>query len=591
MRSRWHALALLLAGAVTLSNCSVWSGDDYADARPAEGLPWWEVSQGWSDTQRKQFWFMDQGSRLLPYDWFLHLELEDSTQLLRADANIERLGYIPAPADPTWNPDGLPIGLAKGGADTEGTVWLGPTCALCHVNRIALDGKPTLIDGAPTLGDFETFNQQIIDALLMTWTTAEKFDRFAGKVLGDNASSAARAELMGKMQLQTQVLAIKQEQNRGPYPYGHGRVDAIGAIFNQVTAQILKAPDNWRPADAPVSYPFLWGASQSSVVQWTGLAPNDRAGFGPLMRNVGEVIGVFGVVEVVNRSGDAYLRAEDTLEDHLRNASRFGYRSSVNMENLGRLEKLVRRLRAPRWPANLLPAPDPAKAARGEAIYRARCIACHALVARRDQYKSYEPVMIEVAKVGTDPKVADNFLLATNTRTGQPWASGKLEGTHAYVIGGDRYGPELPTRAGSQPISPRGSALVTVGTGVLLGHPPAAVKAAFQSYSRARAEKTFNPRSYKARPLNGIWATAPYLHNGSVPNLFELLLAPEHRATRFYVGSREFDPIKVGYRSDAGTGGFEFDTRLAGNHNGGHPYGSGLTDAEKFDLVEFLKTL
>ena len=42
------------------------------------------------------------------------------------------------------------------------------------------------------------------------------------------------------------------------------------------------------------------------------------------------------------------------------------------------------------------------------------------------------------------------------------------------------------------------------------------------------------PPSYKARPLNRVWATAPYLHNGSVPNLTDLLRAPEERATIFY---------------------------------------------------------
>lgn len=590
MRLHWSVFTTLFS-CLAIAGCTLWPSDDKPDAELATDLPWWQVSQGWSDKQRREFWFADQGSRMIPYDWFLHLELADSRQLLRADANIDRLGYIPAPADPRWNPDGLPIGLARGKADEEGTVWLGPTCAFCHVNKIELDGKPTVIDGAPTLGDFETFNQQLIEALLATWSSAEKFARFSEKVLGPDAAAEAVAALKGKMQLRTQVLATKQEQNKAPHPYGHGRVDAVGAIFNQVMAQVLKVPDNWRPADAPVSYPFLWGASQSSVVQWNGLAPNDKAGFGPLMRNVGEVIGVFGVVEVVNRSGDEYLKAEDTLEDHLRDASKFGYKSSVNLENLGRIEKLVRHLRSPQWPANVLPAPDAQKAARGETIYRARCIACHELVAREDQHKSYEPKMIEVAQVGTDPKMADNFLLASNSRIDKPWASGKLEGTHTYIIAGPRYGADAPTQENGQPISPRGAALVTTGTGILLGYPGAAVKAAFLSFSKARAEQPFSPRSYKARPLTGIWATAPYLHNGSVPNLFELVSAPQERSTTFYVGNRRFDPVKVGYQSQPSPHAFEFDTRLAGNDNGGHPYGTGLTEAQRFDLVEFLKTL
>ena len=52
---------------------------------------------------------------------------------------------------------------------------------------------------------------------------------------------------------------------------------------------------------------------------------------------------------------------------------------------------------------------------------------------------------------------------------------------------------------------------------------------------------------YKARPLNGIWATAPYLHNASVRTLYQLLLPAEQREKTFNLGSKEFDPVNVGY--------------------------------------------
>ena len=55
---------------------------------------------------------------------------------------------------------------------------------------------------------------------------------------------------------------------------------------------------------------------------------------------------------------------------------------------------------------------------------------------------------------------------------------------------------------------------------------------------------------YKARPLNGIWATAPFLHNGSVPTMYDLLLPVAERPKTFYLGSREYDPEKMGYRTD-----------------------------------------
>lgn len=103
-----------------------------------------------------------------------------------------------------------------------------------------------------------------------------------------------------------------------------------------------------------------------------------------------------------------------------------------------------------------------------------------------------------------------------------------------------------------------------------------------------------DPRmAYKGRPLNGIWATAPYLHNGSVPTLYDLLLPPEERPKTFYTGSTEFDPVRVGYVSTAGgKNTYRFDTTVEGNLNGGHDYGNAqLTDEQRWDLVDYMKTL
>jgi hypothetical protein len=108
-------------------------------------------------------------------------------------------------------------------------------------------------------------------------------------------------------------------------------------------------------------------------------------------------------------------------------------------------------------------------------------------------------------------------------------------------------------------------------------------------------------RGYKARPLDGIWATPPFLHNGSVANLFELLSPVYERQTQFWVGNFEFDPVRVGYRSEPFPGGFLFDTRITGNGNGGHEFrdgcrqqgviGRALAPEERLALIEYLKVL
>jgi hypothetical protein len=104
--------------------------------------------------------------------------------------------------------------------------------------------------------------------------------------------------------------------------------------------------------------------------------------------------------------------------------------------------------------------------------------------------------------------------------------------------------------------------------------------------------------AYKARPLNGIWATAPYLHNGSVKSLYELLLPVEKRAKTFWVGNRDFDPREVGFVNQPSPVGSWFRVADAsgkaihGNSNNGHDYGSKtLTEPERWALVEYMKTL
>jgi hypothetical protein len=99
-----------------------------------------------------------------------------------------------------------------------------------------------------------------------------------------------------------------------------------------------------------------------------------------------------------------------------------------------------------------------------------------------------------------------------------------------------------------------------------------------------------NIYGYEARPLAGIWARAPYLHNGSVPSLAQLFrLKP--RQQRFYAGSLAYDPVDVGFVSDGSKGGALLDTTLPGNSNQGHEYGTRLSESEKRDLITYLKSL
>ncbi|WP_419863152.1 cytochrome c [Candidatus Poriferisodalis sp.] len=113
-------------------------------------------------------------------------------------------------------------------------------------------------------------------------------------------------------------------------------------------------------------------------------------------------------------------------------------------------------------------------------------------------------------------------------------------------------------------------------------------------FSRFRATN-----GYANLPLDGVWLRAPFLHNGSVPTLRDLLRPPEDRPIVFYRGNPAYDYDDVGFvssRPSAGESqaeapsGFRFDTTLRGNGNGGHLYGTDLSDGQIDALIEYLKT-
>jgi hypothetical protein len=99
---------------------------------------------------------------------------------------------------------------------------------------------------------------------------------------------------------------------------------------------------------------------------------------------------------------------------------------------------------------------------------------------------------------------------------------------------------------------------------------------------------------YAAMPLDGVWLRAPYLHNGSVPTLHDLLTAPAERPQVFWRGYDVYDFDKGGFVSsgpEAEREGFRYDTSTRGNGRQGHAYGTDLPAGAKRELLEYLKTL
>jgi len=290
-------IGLVLGLAFSVGGCQTTAESPQGSAaEETAGAPdYIALDQGWNDDLRKRFWFTDQGSQIVPYKWFLALETANNEEPFRSDHNLSKLGYLPK-GPSALNPDGLPVGFGKAVDSRDGSAWMGLTCAACHTGQVNYRGVRIRIDGGQTLGDFNRFVNELIGALQGTRDDATKFQRFVVKTLGSGAGPQAEADLRQALQARTAQLENRLSLQKPTYAVGPARVDAIGNIFNEVLVNGLGVPENGRPPAAPVSYPFLWDTPQHDVVQWNGVAPN--IGVGPLLRNVGEVLGVFGVATV-----------------------------------------------------------------------------------------------------------------------------------------------------------------------------------------------------------------------------------------------------------------------------------------------------
>jgi len=389
--------------------------------------------------------------------------------------------------------------------------------------------------------------------------------------------------------------------------------------FNQALRAIRK--ELYNPANAPASYPYLWDIAQHDFVQWTGLVSN--GGIGPLGRNVGQVIGVFGSLDWQQKKGwsiSSYLGGQGIEREYIE------FKSSIDKRNLGRVENQLRKLWSPQWPEVFKPI-DQAQAELGQDIFEQRCASCHANIKRNDPERRIVANITKLDAIGTDP------VLALNS-TRYKGFGGLIEGEYVEAGSGEILIEKKQPVASLVKFStknvvtswdpdkwliPRMAEWVWDFVHTLKNND---IRATLRrgNYEPGTSVNPFKPiESYKARALNGIWATAPYLHNGSVPTLYDLLLpkrrvgdpevdaqgkAIEYRPDTFLVGSREFNQNKVGFRTIGyEEQGFVFDTSLRANSNAGHEYAAGntadnlgrrfpaLNRAQRLQLLEYLKTL
>jgi hypothetical protein len=551
------------------------------------------ASQGaqWTSESRNDFYTRDQGARIIPFAWFKALKRADGSGFL--DDGLARYGYLPNPDSPT---PGLPVGFLTASENNVRTLSM--TCSACHVRQIDVDGVSWRVDGGPALTDFQSLLADIDWAVDHVLKDATAFDDF-GKAVGAQ-SEEARRELRDDVQAWFAPYHALMSKALPAPGWGVGRADAVSMIFNRVAGLDIGEPptrinrDNIAPADAPVRYPFVWKAPVQDITQWPGFARNGDDILG-LARNVGEVYGVFGV----------YRPTKSILP----NVINYLNDSSLNYAGLQRLEILLKQIEPPKWPWAL----DAALVAKGDEIFHrdpkdGGCAkGCHEIKTGAARVCNPDTWRTPIQDVGTDSK--------EYTVLGREAETGVLEGASiAFVPGIDK------------PLKPKDKIITILGLSVIgsiLEAPlhfgldvfrpiveeclpikpatPAALRAALLEKLRKALGDLYKkpgeapPIAYESRVMKGIWAVAPYLHNGSVPTLADLLKPASERPASFKVG-RAYDIENVGLAKEQPGLNSTYTAddcakRGSGNSRCGHEFGVKLAPDEKKALLEYLKSL
>jgi hypothetical protein len=512
---------------------------DQGDTDPANSADHGPEYRDWTDEELQAFRHRSIGGRLLPLDWFLALELpgQSGRWVDNPDAVHERYGVV---FDPE-TPNSLPIGFTKTNitktylSPYEFTgEHVGVNCAGCHTGEIHYQGETLLIDGGSGRINLQRFFSALRDAVAETaedwWLGTGKFWRFWSQV--DTGNWTPQQLFFA---LEAYVFAFDQLLVDEGLVEGFGRSDTVAkgiSVFAYFDAR------NETPIVAPVSVPVLWNTHLYDYRHNTGSIRQ------ALARDISATIS--GGAAVVLEPGPTQ------------------YASSADIDAILFFEDVTSVLAPPVWPEHLLGPLDPQAAQHGALLYAQHCESCHTTSLPKDGVLGLPSVHID--ELGTDELAATS--LAEGVVYGEGFGLGVVSASEAFEA--------ITTGVQNRAFDEKGY--------------KAAERDARTEGGRPNDWRA--PLAYKATPLQGIWASPPYLHNGSVLILAELLLPPDKRTEVFRLcADSEYDPVGVGLTDDARPACVELDTKLPGNRATGHIYGTKLNSADRSALVAFLKTL
>jgi len=550
LRSSGTLLALCAVAALATASSVIVLAQQRSDAVAV-------LDQGWTTEQRLLFYYTPQGSALMPAAWLEALEsAEPGVGRFMGPENMSRIGFFFDSAPDPRNPYGWPIGFTID-KDRDGIPQAAFTCSACHTGQVEYRDKVVRIDGSQANFDNQLFASALSRAVIATGSDPARRKRFIEKAValgypqdGIETKFDAMYQRMQSSAKSASDLAQKST------PQGRARADAFSGIANALLARQLGVPSNAKPSIAPINYPYLWDMWQFDYVQYNGSTRQ------PMGRDIGGVIGQPGAIQLTDpATGELYPEPRR-------------WQSNIRSRNIYAIRTALDVLKPPPWPEGVLGNIDRPRAEQGRALFTENCAGCHGIkvIAGTNNPIEWNVPVIELTKIGTDPVHAVNIVRNT-------YDASKVGLSKTATV----------TEALSIVLPIKRQAYIDAGI-------PVAEWGQYDGFGR-KDTLDITPCGYKARPLVGVWATGPFLHNGSVPTIYDLL--SETRPSTFVFGSLEFDPVKLGFAQTEGTGTMRFDNQLPGNSNAGHWFtneasrpgkiGRALTEQEKFAIIEYLK--
>lgn len=566
-------------------------------SRPVQYLPGASfdptITNGLTNLDRQLAYNQDYGIQYLPTNVLLSLKRPTSDSIPTVMDEMffdhpERFGLLPNYVNPN---SPLPIGITSS-TDTEYVPMSGINCYACHTSIISNPNNQFfLVDNASSRFQIDVFLGDMLKSVIATLLNPIEFEAFFDRYsvrtsnIDSEPADTTTVKMASLVQRSITTSSTKELEAtvNGSIPHQSGKATTLTSAdyptYQQLSTRtgmyvymvrrfiylfsLAKYGTNPTGSEVSSSGPGRanpWYSTKAllSDEYLHSKNPPQIAG-GPI--NI-PYVWDYDRQYWIFLLGNTNSMVERNIAQSIALLSSFNpttFETTASIKKMDIMTSYAKKAHAPTWPENILGPIDRTLAATGKQIFVQECLHCHDPKADNQTTGS---AFYNYVDVGTDPNYyygqiekLDGKDLFSDVLT--PFMS-KVK---AAAIKNESITDEAPYEQGRLPVvwkGPRTNALI-------------------------------------AKPLAGVWATAPFLHNGSVPTIRDLLNQAYVRPSTFHIGGFVYNSKDLGYYSDTSLPyGYDMviscQSGCVGNSNSGHEFGTDLSIDDKNALIEFLKS-